>query len=255
MVSWLPVFVLKNLGTYYSGKMLQYATGTNAHATELYRWLRDHRLHGKTEKEAGEAKRGRPPKPAGPANMAAPGPGGLAVVQVPPRGASLDRYLLGAMGYSEGALEGSSYGGSELVSSLSEGFGELSVSKRSSSAIADLVICAAIKHNLPIYESMERAVAQYEAVGGNHLALRRTFIKLVADSAARTPAETPQIKPEEEFESADSERTETDGSKEEGPEEECELGGESWESADEGDVEIDLDKYKDEIDYCEGMLE
>jgi hypothetical protein len=27
MVSWLPDFVLKNLGTYYSGKMLMYATG------------------------------------------------------------------------------------------------------------------------------------------------------------------------------------------------------------------------------------
>jgi hypothetical protein len=27
MVSWLSVFVLKNLGTYYSGKMLMYATG------------------------------------------------------------------------------------------------------------------------------------------------------------------------------------------------------------------------------------
>jgi hypothetical protein len=121
MVSWLPVFVLKNLGTYYSRKMLQYATGTNAHATELYRWLRDHQLQGRTEKEVGEAKRGRPPEPAGPANMAAPGPGGLAGVQVPPRGAILDRYLLGAMGYSEGALEGSSYGGSELVLSLSEG--------------------------------------------------------------------------------------------------------------------------------------
>jgi hypothetical protein len=75
---------------------------------------------------------------------------------------------------------------------------------------------------------MERALAQYEAVGGDHLALRRTFIKLVADSAARTP----QIELEEEFESADSERTETDGSREEGPEEECELGGESYESAD-----------------------
>jgi hypothetical protein len=257
MVSWLPVFVLKNLGTYYSGKMLMYATGTNAHATDVYRWLRDHRLKGRTEKEAGEAKRGSPPEPARPANMAALGPGGLAVVQLPPRGASLDRYLLGAMGYSEGAFEGSSYGGSELVSSLSEGFGELLVSERSSAAIADLIICAAIKHNLPIYESMERAVAQYEAVGGDLLGLHRTFIKLVADSADRTPARTPQIKPEEKFESADSERTETDGSKEEGPKEEYEVEGESWESADEGDVEIDLDKYSDidYIDYCKGLLE
>jgi hypothetical protein len=51
------------------------------------------------------------------------------------------------------------------------------------------------------------------------------------------------------------ERTETDGSEEEGPEEECELGGEYWESEDEGDVEIDLDKYEDEIDYCKSMLE
>jgi hypothetical protein len=92
-------------------------------------------------------------------------------------------------------------------------------------------------------------------LGVNNLALRRTFIKFVADSAARTPARTPQIKPEEEFESADSERTETDGSEEEGPEEEGEVGGESSELADEGDVEIDLDKYKDDIDYCKGMLE
>jgi hypothetical protein len=98
---------------------------------------------------------------------------------------------------------------------------------------------------------MERAVAQYEAVGGDHLALRRAFIKLVVESAARPP----QTKPEEEFKSADSEKTETDGSEEEWPEEECEFGGESWESADEGDVEIDLDKYEDEIDYCKGMLE
>jgi hypothetical protein len=125
MVSSLPVFVLKNLGTYYSGAMVMYAIGTNAHATDLYRWLRDHRLQGRTEREAGED-----PEPAGPANVAAPGPGGLAVVQVPPRGASVDRYLLGALGISGGASEGSSSGGSELVSSLSEGFGELLVSER-----------------------------------------------------------------------------------------------------------------------------
>jgi hypothetical protein len=228
-----------------------YATGTNAHPTDLYRWLRDHQLKGRTDREAGEARRGSKPEPAGAANTAAPGPGGLAVVQVPPRGAKLDRYLLGALGISEGALEGSSYGGSELVSSLSEGFGELSVSERSSSAVANLVICGAVKHNLPICESMERDVAQYEAVGCDHLALRRTFIKLVAESAARTP----QMEAEDEFESADSDRTETDGSEEEGPEEKCELGGESWESANEGDAEIDLDKYKDEIEYCKGMLE
>jgi hypothetical protein len=54
MVNSLPVFVLKNLGTYYPGAMLMYATGTNAHATDLYRWLRDHRLQGRTEREAGE---------------------------------------------------------------------------------------------------------------------------------------------------------------------------------------------------------
>jgi hypothetical protein len=93
--------------------------------------------------------------------MAAPGPGGLAVVQVPPRGASVDRHLLGALEISGGASEGSSSEGSELVSSLSKGFGELSVSERSPVAMANLVICDAIKHNLPIYESMDRAVAQY----------------------------------------------------------------------------------------------
>jgi hypothetical protein len=154
--------------------------------------------------------------------MAAPGPGGLAVVQVPPRGASVDRYLLGALGISGGASEGSSSGGSELVSSLSEGFGELSVSKRSPPAMANLVICAVAKHNLQIYESMERAVAQYKAVGpGDHLALRRTFIKLVADSAARPP----QIEPEEEFESANSERTETAGLEKRGPRRSVNSGG------------------------------
>jgi hypothetical protein len=96
--------------------------------------------------------------------MAAPGPSGLAVVRVPPRGASVDRYLLGALGISGGASEGSSSGGSELVSSLSGGFNELLVSERSPPAMANLVICATAKHELPIYESMERAVAQYEAV-------------------------------------------------------------------------------------------
>jgi hypothetical protein len=33
MVSSLPVFVFKNLGTYYSGNMLMYVTGTNAQPT------------------------------------------------------------------------------------------------------------------------------------------------------------------------------------------------------------------------------
>jgi hypothetical protein len=140
------------------------------------------------------------------------------------------------------------------VSSPSERFG-LSfslVGLSKSSTVANLVIGAAVDNNLPIHNSMERAVAQYKAAGGDHLALRREFIKLVAESAAR-PLQT---EPEEEFKSEHLERTETDGSEEEGPEEECELGGESWESEDEGDVEIsDLDKYEDEIDYCKGMLE
>jgi hypothetical protein len=83
MVSNLPVFVLKTLGTYYSGNTLMYATGTNAHPTDFYRWLRDHRLKGRTDREAGEARRGSKPDPAGAANVAAPGPGGLAVVQLP----------------------------------------------------------------------------------------------------------------------------------------------------------------------------
>jgi hypothetical protein len=253
MVSSLPVFVFKNLGTYYFGNMLMYATGTNAQPTSLYWWLRDHRLKGKTDREAGEARRGSKPEPAVAATVAAPGPGGLADVQVPRGEPHVDRGLLRALGVSGGALEGSSLGRSQLVLSLSERFG-LSfslVGLSKSSAVANLVIGAAVDNNLPIYESMERAVAQYEAVRGDHLALRREFIKLVTKSAPRLP----QTEPEEEFKSAHSERTETDGSEEEGPEEECELGGESWESADEGDVEIDLDKYEDEIDYCEGMLE
>jgi hypothetical protein len=253
MVSSLPVFVLKNLGTYYSGNMLMYATGTDAQPTNLYRWLRDHRVKGRTNREAGEARRGSKPEPAGAANVAAPGPGGLAVVQVPGGDSHVDRGLLGALGVSGGALEGSSLGRSELVSSLSERFG-LSFSLdglSKSSAVANLVVGFAVKNSLQIYESMERAVAQYETVGGDHLALRRAFIKLVAECAPWPP----QTKPEEEFKSADLERTKTDGSEEEGPEEECELRGESWESADEGDVEIDLDKYEDEIDYCKGMLE
>jgi hypothetical protein len=185
--------------------------------------------------------------------VAAPGPGGLAVVQVPGGGFHVDRGLLGALGVLEGASEGSSSGRSELVSSLSERFG-LSFSRdglSKSSAVANLVIGAAVDNNLPIYESMEQAVAQYKALGGDHLALRRAFIKLIAESAAQPP----QTKPGEKFKLANLERTETDGSEEEGPEEECEVGGESWKSADKGDVEIDLDKYEDEIDYCEGMLE
>jgi hypothetical protein len=83
MVSSLPVFVLKNLGTYYSGNMPMYATGTNAHPTDLYRWLRDHQLKGRTGREAGAARRGSKPEPAGATNVAPPGPGGLAVVRVP----------------------------------------------------------------------------------------------------------------------------------------------------------------------------
>jgi hypothetical protein len=47
---------------------------------------------------------------------------------------------------------------------------------------------------------MERAVAQYETVGDDHLALRREFIKLVAESTAWPP----QTEPEEEFKSAHS---------------------------------------------------
>jgi hypothetical protein len=93
--------------------------------------------------------------------------------------------LLGALGISGGASVGSISGG--IV--LSEGFGELLVAECSPSAMVNLVIRAAVNHNLPLYESMERAVAQYEAVGGDHLALRRTLNKLVAHSAAGTPEE------------------------------------------------------------------
>jgi hypothetical protein len=161
MVSSLPVFVFKNLGTYYSGNMLMYATGTNAQPTSLYRWLRDHRLKGRTDREVGKARRGSKPKPAGAATVAAPEPGGLAIVQVPGGGSHVDRGLLRALGVSGGASEGSSLGRSQLVSSLSERFG-LSfslVDLSKSSAVANLVISAAVDNNLPIYESMERAVA------------------------------------------------------------------------------------------------
>jgi hypothetical protein len=169
MVNSLPVFVLKNLGTYcYSGTMLMYATGTNAYPTDLYRWLRDHRLKGRTDREPGEARRGSKPEPAGAANVAALGPGGLAVVQVPRGGSHVDRGLLGALGILGGALEGSSSGRSELVSFLSERFG-LSFSLdglSKSSVVANLVFGAAVDNNLLTYKFMERAVAQYEAVGG-----------------------------------------------------------------------------------------
>jgi hypothetical protein len=107
MVSILPVFVFKNLGTYYSGNMLIYATGTNAQPTSLYRWLRDHRLKGRTDREAGEARRGSKPEPAVAATVAALGPGGLAVV---PRGEPhVDRF--GRRGSREGPRKGCLWGG------------------------------------------------------------------------------------------------------------------------------------------------
>jgi hypothetical protein len=115
MVSSLPVFVFKNLGTYYSGNMLMYATGTNAQPTSLYRWLRDHRLKGRTDREAGEARQGSKPELAGAATVAAPGPGGLAVVQVPGGCSHVDRGLLRALGVLGGASKGSSLGRSQLV--------------------------------------------------------------------------------------------------------------------------------------------
>jgi hypothetical protein len=81
MVSILPVFVLKNLGVHYCCNMLMHATGTNAHRTDLYRWLRDHRLKGRTDREAGEAGQRSKLNSAGATNVAAPGPEGLAVVR------------------------------------------------------------------------------------------------------------------------------------------------------------------------------
>jgi hypothetical protein len=130
----------------------------------------------------------------------------------------------------------------------------LSVSERSSTAIADLVICAAIKHNLTIYESMERAVAQYEAVGGDHLALRRTFIKLVADTVDRTPAQTPHIKPEEKFESAERRRS---GRKKRGPRKSVNLGGNpgNWQML-KGMWRLTLTNIRTTFGhYCKGLLE
>jgi hypothetical protein len=102
MVSSLPVFVLKNLGTYYSGTMLMYATGTDSHPTDLYRWLRDNRLKGRTEREVGEAGMDDH-EPAGPPIREAPGQGGLNVVEVLPGAVSVDRRLLGALRIMGGA--------------------------------------------------------------------------------------------------------------------------------------------------------
>ena len=190
MLRKLPVFVLKGLGAYYSATQLKYATGTNSHVQSLYRFIRDSKRLGGREKEKDE------PESESFVLEGAPSLGGR------PSGALPDPNLLRAIGY-EGPLlsdraptgEGSSGSGVLTVATAAPELavkpGELCATGRAPGDLAKVVVRAALCEELAMEESMNRAVFQCEAAGGDHFALRRSFIRILADAlqgAAPGPA-------------------------------------------------------------------
>lgn len=188
MIRKLPVFVLKGLGAYYSATQLKYATGTSSHVVDLYRYLRDSKRKGGREKEAEEADEDSGFDLGGNLPMGGAGTGGAP-----------DPSLLRAIGFEVPAQLGGPSGegpssGAVTVRSVSGGrqlgvhFGELCSHEREPQELARVVVRAALSEGLAVEEAMNRAVYQYEAAGGDHLALRRNFVSILADTLNDAPA-------------------------------------------------------------------
>lgn len=186
MLRKLPVFVLKGLGAYYSATQLKYATGTNAHVVDLYRYLRDSKRKGGREKEEGEEDAegfmleeslsigGRP-------EAVAPDPGLL-------RAIGYEGPLLAGVASDQGGAGAVAIGTASGPRPLAVRFGELCRADRAPSDLAKVVVRAAVSEGLAIEEAMNRAVCQFEAAGGDHFALRRRFVQILADAINDAPS-------------------------------------------------------------------
>ncbi|GAQ92407.1 histone H3 [Klebsormidium nitens] len=176
----LPVFVLEGLGPYYSATQLKYATGTNSHVLTLYRFIRDAKRLGGRDREKDE-----------PEFDGFELKGGLPLAGRP-TGALPDPNLLRAIGYDGALLDGgaagaaSSSSGAITVAAAAPQLivqpGEMFATGRAPDELAKVVVRTALWKELPLEETMQRAVYQCEAAGGAHLELRRSFIRILADT-------------------------------------------------------------------------
>lgn len=176
----LPVFVLEGLGPYYSATQLKYATGTNSHVLTLYRFIRDAKRLGGRDREKGEPEfDGFELK-------------GSLPLAGRPTGARPDPNLLRAIGYEGPLLDGgaaSAASGSSGAITVAAAAPELVVqpgdifgTRRAPEELAKVVVRTALWKELPLEETMQRAVYQCEATGGAHLELRRSFIRILANT-------------------------------------------------------------------------
>lgn len=272
MLRALPVFVVKGLpGAYYSETQLKYATGTNTHPLHLYQMLRDsakRRQRGGEEGPAEEGGGGEAEELEWRAQGDRDEESEFEVAEETVEGEEVvsKERLLQAIGYGvpgaelqEGGVGGeralaARAGDATAVTSLRVGLGDLCAADRTSEAFAKIVVRSAVSQGLGIQGAMRRAVWQYQAVGRDHVALRREFLKVLANvigaapelpipdlPTAGTGGSRAAADPLEKGE-ADSEETETDSERErEFEESELEEGGSK---SDEGSV--DLEKEEEE---------
>ena len=166
------------------------------------------------------------------------------------RGAEMQE---GGSGARERALAARAGGAS--AATLRVGLGDLCAADRTAEAFAKIVVRFAVSQGLGIQGAMRRAVWQYQAVGRDHVALRREFLKILAnvieaapelpipEAAAAGAGGSRSATANQENADVDSEETETDLEGESEIEEsESEEGGS--ESEDSGSV--DLEKEEEE---------
>ncbi|GAQ93085.1 hypothetical protein KFL_012900010 [Klebsormidium nitens] len=277
MLRALPVFVVRGLsGAYYSETQLKYATGTNAHPFQLYQMLRDSANRKGREGAVGTPDEEREDdvgakdlgwRPLGDRDEESEFE---VAEEVEGEGVSKER-LIRAIGYEvPGAAEpqgggvgareralAAPAGGASAVT-LRVGLGDLCAADRTPEAFAKIVVRSAVSQGLGVQGAMRRAVWQYQAVGRDHVALRREFLKILAtviEAAPELPIpEAPgpaaagaggprSATANQENADVDSEGTETDLEGESEIEEsESEEGGS--ESEDSGSV--DLEKEEEE---------
>ena len=281
MLRALPVFVVKGLpGAYYSETQLKYVTGTNAHPLKLYQMLRDGANRRQREGEVEAEEEGLECdvgaeelewRPQGDRDEESEFE---VAEEVEGEGVSNDK-LMRAIGYEvpgagmQGGVEAeralAASAGGALAATFKVGLGDLCAANRTPDAFAKIVVRTAVAQGLGIHGAMRRAVWQYQAVGRDHVALRREFLNVLANviqaapelpgpssnlGAAATGAREEGAEQDIEGESgsertcSDSERTETDVESEREESAESREEGAESDSSEEGSV--DLEKEEEE---------
>ena len=228
----LPIFVMKNGGTYYSSTMLKYILGVEHHAYILFRLMRDVNRSGESDSDAEEWT-----DASGSDDEEEEDPGWRAWERVQRNfDRQVDSYIYAAPISSESGAEaegGASGGGASSSAgqqagesagavATTAGRGRLdlvmqALEVRTPEALAALVVVSADTYRLPLEETATMAVDQLRSASSPEDAdkLWRALVKALGDKLNEEPAGTGEAKEEEEEEEKEEKAEEEEGEEKE----------------------------------------